>query len=294
MTRRESTQFDYTERINRAVDFLYAHQGEPASLARLAKIAAFSRFHFHRVFRSVTGQTVARFQARLRVERAALLLGRAGSQRALTDIAAELGFSSSAEFSRSFRAHFSTTPSAFRTRHQQMRKPSQTAAPPRRYVGGHAPTSFQFVSHPERRVAFIRVSDCFSGVRLANAHRALQAWAEARGVRALPLWGISHDDPDITPASQCRYDLGFEVAPHVRGSHGVATRLLPACDALECTARGGIEALSAAWEQLFAALPSSGFEPANAPGIERYFSKPDFVSFSHFDVVVALPVVASR
>lgn len=292
MPQRSSTAFDYLERINRAVDHLYTHLAEAPSLAQLAKIAAFSPFHFHRVFRSVTGQPVARFQARLRVERAALLLGRANSRRRLTDVASEVGFSSSAELSRAFRARFLVSPSTFRA---QKSKHAQTSPRRPRYLSRHAPaSSIQLTSYPERRVAIIRVVDCFTGSRLATAHGALEAWADQRGLGALPLFGISHDDPEITPADQCRYDLGIEVDGPVRGSNGVITRALPAGEYLECRAHGGVEAITAAWEHLFTALPDSGFEPANAPGIERYLTKPDFASWSSFEAVAALPVVRLR
>lgn len=69
---------EYERRINDVIDYISAHRGEDLRLDRLAAIAAFSPFHFHRVFKAVTGETIADFVQRLRLERAA---------RALRDVA---------------------------------------------------------------------------------------------------------------------------------------------------------------------------------------------------------------
>src|SRR6476619_5372019 len=90
----------YVERINRVIDHLRGNLDRPVKLEELAKVACFSEFHFHRIFGAVAGETVNNFTNRLRLEKAARLLRY--TERKLTDIALECGFSSSATFSRAF------------------------------------------------------------------------------------------------------------------------------------------------------------------------------------------------
>ncbi len=68
------TRLEYEKRVNRAIDHVRAHLGEPLKLADLARVAAFSPFHFHRIFRALTGETLSAYVQRQRLERAAGLL----------------------------------------------------------------------------------------------------------------------------------------------------------------------------------------------------------------------------
>jgi AraC family transcriptional regulator len=43
---------DYVGRINRAIDHVTRHLSAPLKLEQLARVAAFSPFHFHRVFKA--------------------------------------------------------------------------------------------------------------------------------------------------------------------------------------------------------------------------------------------------
>jgi AraC family transcriptional regulator len=47
------------------------HLADELTLADLARVAAFSPFHFHRMFTAITGETLFGFIQRVRIERAA-------------------------------------------------------------------------------------------------------------------------------------------------------------------------------------------------------------------------------
>jgi AraC family transcriptional regulator len=103
---------EYAQRIDRVIDHLRGNLHRQVRLEELAKVACFSEFHFHRVFGAVSGETLNNFTNRLRLEKAARLLRY--SDKSLTDIAIDCGFSSSASFSRAFRSGYDTSPSQFR------------------------------------------------------------------------------------------------------------------------------------------------------------------------------------
>ena len=70
----DSLRWEYTARLNRVINYIDEHLDEPLSLQELAQVAAFSPFHFHRIFKALTGETLGAFVWRLRLERAANLL----------------------------------------------------------------------------------------------------------------------------------------------------------------------------------------------------------------------------
>jgi AraC family transcriptional regulator len=98
--------------VNLAIDYVAAHLDEPLRLADVSRAAMFSPFHFHRVFQALAGETLADFVARLRLDRALLLMSYS-PRSTLTEIGQACGFSSSSSFSRCFRRRFGVPPRAF-------------------------------------------------------------------------------------------------------------------------------------------------------------------------------------
>jgi len=68
------TRKEYERRINAALDHIDRALGEDISLGKLATLACFSPFHFHRIFSAFVGEPPAEYVRRLRLEKAAILL----------------------------------------------------------------------------------------------------------------------------------------------------------------------------------------------------------------------------
>jgi AraC-like DNA-binding protein len=100
-------------RARDAMDLTYA---EPLDIKKLAGIALTSEAHFIRTFRSTFGETPHRYLQRRRVERAMYLLRR--SDRSVTDICFDVGFTSLGSFSRTFTEIVGETPTTYRARGQ--------------------------------------------------------------------------------------------------------------------------------------------------------------------------------
>ena len=68
----------YRERILKVQRFIQEHLDEELPLDRLARVAHFSPYHFHRIFRGLVGEAVNEYVRRLRLESAALALKSGG------------------------------------------------------------------------------------------------------------------------------------------------------------------------------------------------------------------------
>ena len=91
------------------VDFIEANIAEEISLARLAKLADLSRYHFARAFRQTFGVPTHRYHLARRMERATKLLTQ--STLPVTQIALRVGFSETSSFTRAYRRYAGVTPS---------------------------------------------------------------------------------------------------------------------------------------------------------------------------------------
>lgn len=100
-----SARAEYLSRIHRVMDYIEAHLDQQLTLEELARVACFSRFHFHRVFKAMTSESLYQFIFRIRLEKAAHKLVH-NPKKNVTEIALDYGFSSSATFARAFKTFF--------------------------------------------------------------------------------------------------------------------------------------------------------------------------------------------
>ena len=103
---------NYAESILTVKHYVREHVDEPLQRDVLAAIAGFSVPHFHRVFTAVTGENIAGYVRRVRLERAGRKL-RMGAVD-ITEVALAAGYDSHAAFSKAFKQQFGLSPSEFR------------------------------------------------------------------------------------------------------------------------------------------------------------------------------------
>ena len=63
-------QNDYASRVARVCEYIYQNLNGDVSPEKMSEIAAFSKFHFHRVFVAYTGTSLAKFVLLARLKRA--------------------------------------------------------------------------------------------------------------------------------------------------------------------------------------------------------------------------------
>ena len=105
---------DVNRRMLRARDAMDRAYAEPLDIPALARIAYVSEAHFIRTFKATFGETPHRYLQRRRVERAMFLLR--STDRSITDICLDTGFTSLGTFSRTFAQIVGEPPSSYRCR----------------------------------------------------------------------------------------------------------------------------------------------------------------------------------
>jgi AraC family transcriptional regulator len=293
----------YEDRVNRVLDYIGQHLEGDLSLARLARVGAFSAFHFHRIFQAVTGETLNSHVRRVRLERAASLM-KASPRKRITDVALETGFAGTAEFSRAFKNHFGRPPSAWDRRSaldkSKMSKaedgPGLYSVEDLRCWKDAKGIQVRVEQRGPFRYVYRRIYPAYGSARLIEAYHALRDWV---GERKASFIGMSMDDPSITPAEKCRYDLG------VAFSDSAAMPGRPECEALGFSIRefealqiaamhceGDLGDVGRAWQYLYRVwLPEGKFEPADLPAMEIFVRLPEEIGWEKFDLKACIPVV---
>ncbi|MCE9572952.1 MAG: AraC family transcriptional regulator [Deltaproteobacteria bacterium] len=99
-------------RAVRAALWIDAHAADELALVDVATEVGLSPFHFLRVFQQVVGVTPHQYLVRARLRRAARLL--AGGDRAISDVALDVGFADLSNFVRTFGRAAGASPRRFR------------------------------------------------------------------------------------------------------------------------------------------------------------------------------------
>ena len=113
---------DLNRRLLRARDAMDRAYAEPLDVRAVAAVASLSEAHFIRSFRAAFGETPHRYLRRRRVERSMFLLRE--TERSVTDICFDVGFTSLGTFSRTFREIVGESPSDYRAGHEPMEAPN--------------------------------------------------------------------------------------------------------------------------------------------------------------------------
>ena len=291
---------EYIGRVNQVIDYIEANLHRSFTLDELASVAHFSKFHFHRLFLSLMGETLFRFIQRVRLERAANRLV-FEPDSTVTAVGLDVGFSSTASFSKSFKEHFKISPSEWRRKSlygnqlqsnsnlgqrgsNQLKDYADTLV----YLGIHNGTQkwelsakgstrmIEVYERPATEAVYVRhIGPYQQDVDLfENLNKKLFAWAAPRGLvdyRKTEYFIIAHDDPDITDNEKLRISVCLTVDKDVEVDGMIGKMKVPGGSYAHIKFQLKPADIGSAWNWIYGCwLPISGFIPDDRPCLERY------------------------
>jgi AraC family transcriptional regulator len=274
----------YAARLDRVLRHIALNLAGDLSLDRLAEVAALSRFHFHRIFAAMTGETAAEAVRRARLNRAAVLL--VTTTLPLPRVAAAVGYPDPDSFTRALRSAFGTTPAALR---RGGRLPPILIPKTRGELPMHPVT---IAVLPDRRLAALPHHGAYPAIGATLS--ALWQRAQATGLVARstgPTVAIYYDDPSAVPVADLRAHAGLEIADAADLPEGIDPVILPGGRHAVLRLTGPYSGLPAAWAWLYGVwLPGSGEEPAERAPFEVYLNGPDHTPAEELVTEVCVPL----
>ncbi len=272
----------YENRLMRVLRYIYDNPAGDLSLDRLAEEAALSRFHWHRVFHAMTGETCAQAVRRVRLHRAAVMLltGTAPGDQ----VAQKVGYDNARSFNRAFAAQYGLSPSEFR---KQGCHPAPLLT---RQKGEYAMFPVEIKSQPKRVVIGLMHKGEYSGIGVAFEQffglcQTRNLWGQVGCPQAVYL-----NHPDATPVDGLRTLAGAEFHGDVV-PEGLQTLTLDAGRCAVMTYKGHYAGIQSAYQSLFGDwLPQSGALPADAPIYEIYRNNPRDTAPEDLVTEICLPL----
>ncbi len=257
----------YEKRLIRVLEYIFDNPAGDLSLDRLAEVAAMSRFHWHRVFHAMTGETCAEAVRRIRLHRAALWLVQ--TDRPMARIAIDCGYGSVQSFSRAFREDYRLTPGQFRKRGAVERALINDRK------GTYPMYTVEFATQPERHLIGLNHTGPYTEIgkafeSLSTIITSRNRWADVRG-----LVGVYFDDPNAVAPQDLHSFAGMAVDAGAAGEDGLEALTLEGGDYVVLHYKGPYSGIQNAYHYLFGDwLPNSDYEPRNAPNFEIYLNSP--------------------
>lgn len=268
MTHQQVTNTTYQQRINEVIAYIQMRLATPPTLNELASIAAFSPYHFHRIFKAHMGESLAAYVRRLRLEQAAAQLRY--SQQGILEIALDVGYETQSTFGKAFKKWFGVTPAAYRNGAERVLAVSPR--PTLKELKQMTPTIKQL---PPQTILFVQKKGSYQQAA-SEAWGVLMPYAYSRKLmkKETQTIGISHDNPDISSGDRLRYDACIVVPDSVEPEDNIGKKVLAGGRYAVFLHKGTYENFSQTYDAIFKSwLPNSSYQLRDAPAWERYLNR---------------------
>ncbi len=276
-------QTDYKSRMNRVFKYIDQNLDSDLSLEIISGVAFFSPFHFHRIFKSLTGETLNEYVTRKRVEKSAIDL--IHSKLGITDITLKNGFSCNSAFTRTFRKFYGVSPTQFKrenmnrhTRISRIKSKNGQDNPDRgeyfciienlkKWTQMNA--KIEMRTFPKIHLAYVSV---IGPDKLPDAYQGLLAWAATTGLmnEAAKLITIYHDSLKITDEQKARMSACITLNGPAKADGAMALTTIEAGNFLVGSYEIELKDFEQAWTGLFIWMNENGYQKRDGNPFEIY------------------------
>jgi AraC family transcriptional regulator len=274
----------YYFRINKCIDYIKSHLHTSLNLEVLAQQSSFSKYHFHRVFKQVTGYTVNEFIRNARIERSCFYLLHY-PLKPITEVAYECGFTSAVSFSRSFKEvhYISATEWRQAQLNSKIGKVNSNLSKGEEMIQGYLASKIEYMTNslmppnPQLNVEVKQMQNFkIAFIRNLNVHQhdsetfekmfdTLFAWAGPRNLLNFPetkALTVYRSNPNASGIIQA--DVCVSVPEDIIGDGIVGTTEITGGLYAVIYKERTIEECYGSWQYLFNLwLPANGYQPDN-------------------------------
>ncbi|KFF06581.1 AraC family transcriptional regulator [Flavobacterium reichenbachii] len=278
-------QADYKNRINRVFEFIDQNLESDLSLNAVSEIAFFSSFHFHRVFKFVTEQTLHEYVKRRRIEKSASDL--LHKNITATEIAHKYGFSDNSSFSRAFKKYFGVSPTEFKNQNpnrfskiRQLKSKNGQEYPDyekyicvinnlKNWIKMNAKIEIKEMSKMD--LAYV---SSIGPHNLENAYAKLMQWATPTGLMndQTKMITIYHDSFKVTEANKVRMTASILLDKPVETIGEIGLTTIEAGKFIVGNFEIGLNEFEKSWTGLFVWMNENGYKKADREPFEIYYN----------------------
>lgn len=278
-------QADYVSRINNVFHFIDKNLDSDLSLNAVSKIAHFSPFHFHRIFKTITGETLNEFVTRRRIEKAASALIHK-SAMSITALSLQNGFNNHSSFTRTFKKFYGVSPTEFRKQNpnkfskiRQLKSKNGQAYPDydkyicvitnlKKWIKMNA--KIEIKELPKLTLAYV---SSIGAQNLEKAYKKLIKWATPKGLlgnNTAKMLTVYHDSFKITEKNKVRMSACMVLNEPAESTGEVGQTAIEAGKFIVGSFEIGLHEFEKSWTGLFLWMNENGYKKADQDPFEMY------------------------
>ena len=258
------------------------------SLETIAKVACYSPFHFHRLFKAITGETLLQYISRLRAEKAAADL--LHTELPVTEIALKWGFIEHSAFTRAFKKYYGCSPTEFRQQNNQrfskirqvQSKNGQAYPTPEQYLCKlnnlkNWTAMNATIEVKELTPMQLACTQCQGPQNLSAAYGIIMRWATPKGLMHdnTKMVTIYHDSFKFTEADKVRMSACILLQEQQVTEGEISQTVLPGGKHIVARYELSIHDFEKSWTGLFLWMNENGYQKAEANPFEIYHNNPN-------------------
>ncbi|AXT18419.1 helix-turn-helix domain-containing protein [Flavobacteriaceae bacterium AU392] len=276
---------DYINRLNKVFHFIEHNLDSNLSLNTISQFAAFSPFHFHRLFKMISGETLNEYITRQRIEKAASTLIHK-REVTITELSLQNGFNNNSSFTRAFKKFYGVSPTNFRKQNpnkyskicQIESKNGQAYPDHEKYICiiNNLKTwikmnaKIEIKDMPKLQLAYISSVGCQN---LESAYQKLIQWATPKELLSdsqTKMVTIYYDSFKVTQEDKVRMSACITLNKQVEFDGGVGLTSVGGGKYIVGSFEIGFNEFEKSWTGLFIWMNENGYKKANENPFEIY------------------------
>jgi AraC family transcriptional regulator len=281
---KKDTKYDHSKRVNEVLCQIYSDISQDYSVTSLATSVSMSPFHFNRIFKKITGESLHSYIRRVRLEHAANALI-FNPNSTVGEILRESGFISNSSFTHAFKDCFGVTPNKWR----EIDMPLGI----NQNIQDIEPLHVEVLYLEQKHVAYVRHKGYNRSIK--EAWSRLSEWAHVNKVdfAKSPMLGLHHSNPNIVKKEDCHYVACLELAEdfeHYRNGD-VGIMKIPRMFCAKFSLSGKYGDLMKYMDYIYYRwLPHSIYEKGHLPSLALYHKNHFIREDEHFELDFFVPI----
>ncbi len=261
---KKTTKNDYIQSVYKVISYIEQNYNDDLTLKELSKVAGFSKYHFHRIFKSIIGENMSNYIRRVRLSSTTLKFK---TDKKITQIALESGYETNSSFSKAFKNHFGITPKEF-SENAKKKKGLKMLVP-------------KIVELKPIEVLYVRKEGAYDK-SAGEAWEVLMGFAYKNKIKykknlmgkSAIMFGIGHDNPNVTDEEKLRFDACISWDDKTVKPEGeISTKMIEGGKYAMFLHKGAYENLKVAYDEIGDWIVESDLEVRDLPIFEKYLNR---------------------
>lgn len=262
--------------IQRICFYINDHLFDNLDMDLLITMSSLSKYHFRKVFKSITGENIASYIQRLQLEQIANMI--INTNYTLEQVASQTNYSTKHSLAKAFRKHFGVTTSTYKKVNTKSSNKDIVFLP-------------EIKTITDMQILCLEVGDSYKNrLKYRFKWKRISRFAEQNRLNGKYI-SVSLDDPLLTPTDKCRFYLGIIAPINMEAQSGFSLLSIKNGRYAVFKHKGDYKLLYKLYKYIYEEwLPQSEYQPRGTISFEVYLNSPKSTKTTDLETEVYISI----